>query len=190
MSSSTAGLVSCVELWFEQVRKSWSTPNSWQIILWTLFPLEHSGSSRFGRVKPPELMSCSTAGLVSSIELWFEQVRKSWTTPNSWEIILWSLFPLELSDSAKFGRGGSTFPLSSKGNKDHRIISHEFAVVQLFRTCLNLSSTQETRPAVELDFSTWQCVTSCAHTHFKLAAHSTAAHSKRRIIAFQNQRMR
>ena len=43
-------------------------------------------------------------------------------------------------------RGGSTFPnlfepLSSRENKDHRIISHEFGVVQLFRTCSNCRPT-------------------------------------------------
>ena len=70
----------------------------------SLTPLELSGS-RFGRVEPPrtheklsydpcslcssvvrtgserlnhpELMSSSTVGLVSCVELWFEQVRKS-----------------------------------------------------------------------------------------------------------------
>ena len=47
-----SGLVSCVVLRFEQVRKSWTTPNSWEIILWSLFPLELSGSRRFGRVEP------------------------------------------------------------------------------------------------------------------------------------------
>ena len=105
--------------------------------------------------------------------------EQMWNYPivlmNSWEIILWTLFPLELSCSARFGRGGSTFlPLSSTGNKDHRIVSHEFGVVQLFLTCSNYSSTQETRTVMELDMSSWQCVTSCAHTHMKLAAHSTA----------------
>ena len=42
-------------------------------------------------------------------------------------------------------------PLSSRGNKDRRTISPEFGVIQLFRTCSNHSSTQETRPAVEPD---------------------------------------
>ena len=107
---------------------------------------------------------------------------------NAWEIILWPLLPLELSCSARLSRGVSTFlPQSSTGNKDHKIVSHEFGVVQLFLTCSNYSSTQETRTVAEFDMSSWQCVTSCAHTHLKLAAHSTAAHSKQRIIAFQNQ---
>ena len=44
-------------------------------------------------------------------------------------------------------------PLSSRGNKDHRIISHEFRVVQLFRTCSNHSTTQVTMPAAEFDMS-------------------------------------
>ena len=77
-------------------------------------------------------------------------------------------------------RGGSTLPnliepLSSRGNMDRRIISHEFGVVQmsepvwttgnpacggtwhafgvvqLFRNCSNHCSTQETRPVVEAD---------------------------------------
>ena len=83
----------------------WTTPNSWEIILRSMFPLELRGSTRFGRVEPPrthvklhwrhgftcwtmvrsgleelnhpELMSSSTADLVSCVELWFEQVRKS-----------------------------------------------------------------------------------------------------------------
>ena len=129
LSSSTAGLVSRVELWFEQVRKRWTTLNSWEIILWSLFPLELRDSTRFGRVEQPQTheklsyvpcsicssvvrtgskrfnyMSSSTAGLVSCVELWFEQVRKSWITPNSGEIVLRSLFPLELSGSNRFGR--------------------------------------------------------------------------------------
>ena len=83
----------------------WITRNSWESILRSMFPLELRGSTRFGRVEPPrthvklhwrhgftcwtmvrtgseelnrpELMSSSTAGLVSCVELWFEQVRKS-----------------------------------------------------------------------------------------------------------------
>ena len=55
-------------------------------------------------------------------------------------------------------RCGSTLPnlvepLSARGNKDHKIISHEFRVVQLFRTYSNHSSTQETKPSVDLDRS-------------------------------------
>ena len=115
MSSSTAGQVSCVTV--------------------------RTGSEQLNH---PELMRNYPVILVPSRAQWFKQVRKSWTTPNSWEIIK-------------------------------------------FLTCSNYSSTQETRTVVELDMSSWQCVTSCAHTHLKLAAHSTAAHSKQRIIAFQNQ---
>ena len=37
-------------------------------------------------------------------EKWLEKVWKSWTTPNSWEIILWSSFSLELSGSRRFGK--------------------------------------------------------------------------------------
>ena len=162
MSSSTAGLGSCVVLWFEHVQKSSTTPNSWEIILWSLFPLELSGSRRFGWVEPPwtheklpygpcslwfeevihlpcnkvaragsvrlnhpELMSNSAAGMVTCVVLWFEQVRKSWTTLNSWEIILWSLFPLELSGSRKFGKAqlpelmwnSAWFPVFFHGSK-------------------------------------------------------------------------
>ena len=55
-------------------------------------------------------------------------------------------------------RGGSILPnllepLSSRGIKDHRIISHEFGVDQLFQTCSNQSTTQGTSPAVEFDMS-------------------------------------
>ena len=32
----------------------------------------------------PKLMSSSTPGLVPGVVLWFEQLRKSWTTPDSW----------------------------------------------------------------------------------------------------------
>ena len=42
-------------------------------------------------------------------------------------------------------------PLSSRGNKDHRVISHEFRVVQLFQTSSNHNTTQGTRPMVKLD---------------------------------------
>ena len=37
--SSKKGLVPCVVLWFEQVQKSWTTPNSWESNPWSLFPL-------------------------------------------------------------------------------------------------------------------------------------------------------
>ena len=49
-----------------------------------------------------ELMSNSTPGLVLCGVLWFEHVWNSWTIPNSWEIILWSLFPLDFSGSMMF----------------------------------------------------------------------------------------
>ena len=116
--------------WFEQVRKSWTTPNScqvppqawfpvlsygmnssttpnsWEIILilWSFFPLALSGSNRFGKVEPPRTHVKFHRRPGFLCELWFKQVWKSWTTPNSWEIILWSLFPLELSGSNRFGR--------------------------------------------------------------------------------------
>ena len=55
--------------------------------------------------------------------------------PGLWWILTWL-------------RCGSTLPnlvepLSARGNKDHKIIYHEFGVVQLFRTCSNHSSTRE-----------------------------------------------
>ena len=125
MSASTTGLVSCVELWFEQFRKSWTTPNACQVPPQAGFPVVRTGSEVLNH---PERMSASTTGLVSCVEQWFEQFRKSWTTPNacqvppqagfpvvrtgseiwttpnSWEIILWSMFPLELRGSTRFGR--------------------------------------------------------------------------------------
>ena len=132
----------------------WTTPNSCQVPPQARFPVWTTVRTGSEQLNHPELMRNYPVILVPSRAQWFKQVRKSWTTPNSWEIILWSLFPLELKGSARFGRGGTTFlPLSSRGNKDHRIISREFGVVQLFRTCSNYSSTQETRPAVELDMS-------------------------------------
>jgi len=50
-------------------------------------------------------------------------------------------------------RGGSTLliflePLSSRGKRDHWVISHEFWVVQTFRTCSNQSTTQGSTPVV------------------------------------------
>ena len=73
MSNSTAGLVPCVVLWFEQVRKSSS-----------LFLMELSGLRKFGRVEPPrthEKLSydpcLEAAGLVLCVVLCFEKVRKS-----------------------------------------------------------------------------------------------------------------
>jgi len=39
--------------------------------------------------------------VISSGTHWFKEVRKRWTTLNSWEITLWSLFPLELSGSVR-----------------------------------------------------------------------------------------
>ena len=44
------------------------------------------GGVQPGRVESP-LMSSSTTGLVCCVVLWFEQVRKSLTTPNSREIL-------------------------------------------------------------------------------------------------------
>ena len=56
VSSSTTGLVLCVVLWFKQDWKSWNTLNSWETILWSLFPLELIGLRRFGRVEPPHVL--------------------------------------------------------------------------------------------------------------------------------------
>ena len=87
--------------WFEQVWKSWTTPNSCQLQPQVWFRVLSYGSNSFGRVEPPRMhvKFHRRPGF-----LWFEQVRKSWTTPNSWEIILRSLFPLELRGSTRFGR--------------------------------------------------------------------------------------
>jgi len=75
-SSSTTFLVPCPVLWFKQVRGG-------------LVGLNH-----------PELMTNNYPMIViSSGTHWFEEVQKRWTTPNSWEITLWSVFPLELSGS-------------------------------------------------------------------------------------------
>ena len=156
LSSSTAGLVSCVELWFEQVWKSWITSNSWEIILWSLFPLElrgltrfstpnsyqvplqawflmlNYGSNRFWRVEPPwtheklcydpcsiwssevwqgsvglnypELMRNYPMNLVPSVALWFEQVRKDWTTLNSCQVPLQVWFSVLSYGSNRFRR--------------------------------------------------------------------------------------
>ena len=68
-----------------------------------LFPLELSGSRRFGWVEPPRTHVKRTGS-------------EKLNTPNSRAITLWSLFPRELSGSRRFGRveppwrvrGGST----------------------------------------------------------------------------------
>ena len=47
------GLCPCVVLWFKQVRKSRTTPNSCQSTLRSLFRLELRGLKWFGKVEPP-----------------------------------------------------------------------------------------------------------------------------------------
>ena len=47
-------------------------------------------------------------------------------------------------------------PLALKadvGNKDHRVISHKFGVLRLFRTCSNHSTTHGSRPAAKPEMS-------------------------------------
>ena len=46
MSTFTTGLDPCFVLRFKQVQKSWTTPNSWEIILWR----------RFGKFEPPQVL--------------------------------------------------------------------------------------------------------------------------------------
>ena len=94
MSSFTEGVVSRVELWFELVRKSWTTPNSCQVPPQAWFPVLNYGSNRFGRVKPPKLMTNYPVILVHSRAQCFEQVRKSWTTLNSCHVQLQAWFPV------------------------------------------------------------------------------------------------
>ena len=60
----------------------------------------------------PEIISNSTADL-ALLSIWFEQVRKSWTTPNSWEIILWTLLPQELNGSRSLGWFNSYEPIQT-----------------------------------------------------------------------------
>ena len=78
ISSSTPCLVPCVLLWYEQVWKSWTTPNSWElsydcrsfwnsVVRWGLVGLNH-----------PELMSSSTTGLVSCVVLWLSRHISCW----------------------------------------------------------------------------------------------------------------
>jgi len=43
--------------------------------------------------------------------------------------------------------------LKSRGDNDHMTVSHEFGVVQLFRTCSNHSITHGSRSAMKLDMS-------------------------------------
>ena len=96
---------------------------------------------------------------------WFEEVRWDRTAPNS--INYW----VGLVPSVKLwcqAWGGVRHEIrvvqpyqtssnhSSRGNKDNRIISDEFGVVQLFRTCSYHSTTQVSRPAAEFDMcSEW-----------------------------------
>ena len=59
------------------------------------------------------------------------------------------------------------WPLNSRGNKDHRIISHEFGVVHLFWTGLNCSKTRGTREfGVVLRDSSWQNPFTTHNAHF------------------------
>ena len=113
ISSFTEGLEPCVVLWFEEVRKSRTTPNSSEITLRSLFPLELSGARRFGRVEPPRThvklhhspgsICCTMVRtgseesnhpelernypmiLVSSGAEWFKEVQRKRTTLNSWQ---------------------------------------------------------------------------------------------------------
>ena len=77
-----------------------TTLNTWEIILWSLLPLELSCSRRFNRVEPLQTLVelHSRPGSLCCVMV---QVRKSWTTPNTWEI---TLFPIKLSDSRRFVR--------------------------------------------------------------------------------------
>ena len=52
-----------------------------------------------------------------------------------------------------YGWFNFTEPLSHRGNNNHRINSHEFRVLRLFRTGSNHSTTHGSRPAVKLDMS-------------------------------------
>ena len=110
----------------------WTTPNSWEIILRSMFPLELRGSTRFGRVEPPRThvkaslkawfhvlnYGSNRFGRVEPPRTHVKFHRRPcflcWTMvrtgseklnhPNSWQIILWSLFILELSGSNRFGK--------------------------------------------------------------------------------------
>ena len=97
-----------------------------------------------------------------SSELWFEQVRKSWTTPNSWEIVVWSLFPLELMrnypmilvPSRAQWRKSWTTPTKPRRTSElqrEQGSYDKFSWVRGCSTLPNLFEPQETRPAVELD---------------------------------------
>ena len=91
-------LVPSREQWFEQVRKSWTAPNSCQVQPQAWFPVLNYGSNRFGRVEQPwthEKLSYDPCSLWSSeirrgsVELNNPElmrnypmflVRKDWTT--------------------------------------------------------------------------------------------------------------
>ena len=88
----------------DEVREGWTTPNSCQASLKAWFHVLNYGSNRFGRVEPPRThvkfhrrpgFLCWTMVRTGSEEL---------NHPNSWQIILWSLFILELSVSNRFGK--------------------------------------------------------------------------------------
>ena len=111
------GQVSSVKL----VQKDWTIPNTCETTLQARFPRSFSGSSRFSRTELPrthvklpyrpgflnrtvvragseglnypELLWNYPTGKVSSVKLWFEQVQKDWTTPNSWKPTLQARFP-------------------------------------------------------------------------------------------------
>ena len=121
-----------LELWFDQLRKSWTTPNSLEIVLWSLFPLE--------------LMRNYPMILVPSRAQW----RKSWTTPSKPRRTSELQREQGSYDNFSLVRGCSTImnmfeQQFNTGNQACSWTWHDFRVVQLFRTCSNHWALEWTR---------------------------------------------
>ena len=123
-----------------------------------------------------ELMSSSSAGMVpcvvSSSDM-FRRVEPLFRTvvQHREPGLRWSL------------TCGSTLlnllePLISRGNKDHRIISHEFVVVQHIRTCSNHSATRGARPVAEFDSSSGWCDEFSVAQLFRTCSNHSIQHRK------------
>lgn len=78
------------------LQPAWTTPNSWEIILWSLFPEELSGSRRFGRVEP---LRTNEKLSYDCNFLWSSAVRGYGTTFLKGEVVVCSVE----HDTAMFG---------------------------------------------------------------------------------------
>ena len=79
----------------------WTTPKSWETVLWSFFSQLLSNSSSSAGLNDTELMTNYIMILLPRI---IQAVWIDGTTPNSWKIILWSLFLQLLCTSSRFSR--------------------------------------------------------------------------------------